>query len=152
MRKLSRRDIIIAGAMLVALAPQAEAAEPADEKSGRVALHGYDPVAYFTDHKPEKGVATFSASFDDATYWFKNAEHRALFVANPDHYAPQFAGFCAVTVSRGGKYEADPEAWQIAGGKLYVFGDKQVQPYFRAHEATVIAKANANWPHLRAEP
>jgi YHS domain-containing protein len=152
MHDFSRRralGVLAAGTALAALAPRGLRAAEAET---RVGLQGYDPVAYFTDHKPEKGVPQFTAAFDDTTYWFKNAEHRTLFVANPDRYAPQFEGFCAVTVSRGGKYEADPTAWQIADGKLYVFGAKDAQHYFSGHETTVIAKANANWPHLRDQP
>ena len=60
-------------------------AAAAEEK--RLALKGYDPVSYFTEGRPEQGSAEYQASFDDATYWFKNAEHRALFVADPDRYA-----------------------------------------------------------------
>src|SRR5712671_6190194 len=110
MQKFSRRAVIGAFAALMATAPGAgRAADPAGEKAERVALKGYDPVSYFTDGHPEKGSREFTASYDDATYWYKNAEHRALFVADPDRYAPQFDGFCAITVSRGGKYEPDPE-------------------------------------------
>ena len=94
MRNLSRRSILIGLPTLVTVAADrvllaAEAAPQVAEK--RLALSGYDPVSYFTEGRPEKGSAEYSAAFDDATYWFKNAEHRALFVADPDHYAPQFA-------------------------------------------------------------
>ena len=118
----------------------------------RVALSGYDPVSYFTDGRPEKGSAEYSAAFDDATYWFKSAEHRALFVADPDHYAPQFAGYCAINVSRGVKQEADPEAWAIADGKLYVFSAKQGGPIFQQQTAAIVDKATENWPALRQHP
>jgi hypothetical protein len=115
----------------------------------RVALGGYDPVAYFTDGHPVRGSAEFSATFDDATYWFKNAEHQALFVADPDHYAPRFNGYCAVMVSRGVKYEADPEQWVIADGKLWVFGGPQAVSAFREHTADIVAKSTENWPEVR---
>src|SRR5262249_44611279 len=88
----------------------------------RLALSGYDPVAYFTEGHPEKGLPEFTAVFDDATYWFKSAEHRAQFASNPERYAPQFQGFCTIDLSRGLKTEPDPEAWSIVDGKLYVFG------------------------------
>ena len=153
MQNISRRAIIGAFTALAALAPGAvPAAEPAGEKGERVALKGYDPVAYFTDRKAEQGSAEFTASYDDATYWFKNAEHRALFVANPDRYAPQFDGYCTIMVSRGGKYESDPEAWAIADGKLYVFSSKDGVPMFRQRRARIVAEAKSNWPALRAQP
>ena len=93
MTNLSRRSILIGLPTLFALA--AVAAEK------RLALKGYDPVSYFTEGRPERGLAEYEAAFDDATYLFKNAEHRAMFVADPDHYAPQFRGYCTVTLSRG---------------------------------------------------
>lgn len=153
MQKLSRRLVIIAVAALLAVAPRAGAlAEPAGDKAGRVALSGYDPVAYFTDHKPVKGSAEFTASYDDATYWFENAGHRATFVADPERYAPQYDGFCAINVARGHKYEPDPEAWKIADGKLYVFVGKKGVGMFTAQKAKIVAQANANWPELRDRP
>src|SRR6516225_6060848 len=142
MTNLSRRSILIALPTLVALAAAAE--------DKRLALKGYDPVSYFTDGHPEKGSAEYQAAFDDATYWFKNADHRAMFVADPDHYAPQFRGYCTVTLSHGAKLEADPEAWAIADGKLYVFGAKQAIPVFQAQTASVIEKASENWAKLRS--
>ena len=151
---ISRRRAIGAIVALTALAAifrhPVLAAEPVRGK--RVALKGYDPVSYFTDGKPEKGSSEFTASFDDTTYWFKNAEHRATFVADPDRYAPQFDGYCAITVSRGGKYEPDPEAWVVADGKLYVFSEKRGVPMFKQHHADIVAQANAKWPALHAQP
>src|SRR2546423_3233974 len=118
MSSFSRR--IVAGGLAALLATPVRmllAAEAAPGTDKRVALKGYDPVSYFTKGRPEKGSAEFAAAFDGATYWFRNAEHRARFVADPDRYAPQFSGFCAINISRGQKYEADPEAWAIADGK-----------------------------------
>jgi YHS domain-containing protein len=140
--------LVLAAAGRVPLA--AEAAPAVAEK--RLALKGYDPVSYFTDGQPEKGSAEYQASYDDATYWFKNAQHRAMFVADPDHYAPQFRGYCTVTLSHGEKYEADPEAWVIADGKLYVFGSKQGVQVFQTQTASVIEKATDNWTKLRDSP
>ena len=155
MPEFSRRSVLVALPMLGAIAAHgaplaAEAASPVPEK--RVALSGYDPVAYFTEGHPEKGLAEYSAAFDDATYWFKSAEHRAMFVADPDHYAPQFKGYCTIMVSRGVKQEADPEAWAIADGKLYVFWVKQGVPLFEQQTASITEKAAANWPELRKQP
>jgi len=155
MGNLSRRSLLIGLPILVTVAGgrdplAAEAAPQVIEK--RLALSGYDPVSYFTPGQPEKGSAEYSAAFDDATYWFKSAEHRTMFVADPDHYAPQFAGYCAVALSRGVKYEADPEAWAIADGRLYVFGSKAGVPVFQAQTASVIEKATENWAKLRDSP
>jgi hypothetical protein len=53
---------------------------------------------------------------------------------------------------RGARLEADPEAWVIADGKLYVFGSKEGVPVFRAQTAAVVEKATNNWAKLRASP
>jgi YHS domain-containing protein len=155
MSDFSRRSMLVGLPILALTAagrvPLAAEAAPAIAEK-RLALSGYDPVSYFTEGHPEKGSVEYQAAFDDATYWFKSAEHRATFVADPDHYAPQFAGYCAITLSRGAKYEADPEAWAIADGRLYVFGSKAGVPVFRAQTASVIEKATENWAKLRDRP
>ena len=154
MSNFSRRSLLVGPAILMLAAagrvPLAAEATPASGK--RLALSGYDPVSYFTDGHPEKGSAEYQASYDDATYWFKNAEHRATFVGDPDHYAPQFRGYCAILLSRGEKHEADPEAWVIADGKLYVFSSKKGVPYFEQQTASVVEKATDNWAKLRDGP
>jgi YHS domain-containing protein len=148
----SRRSLLLALSILGAAAALGALETGSSAAEKRVALSGYDPVSYFTNGRPEKGSAEYSAAFDDATYWFKNAEHRALFVADPDHYAPQFAGYCAIMVSRGMKQEADPEAWAIADGRLYVFSAKQGVPLFQQQTAAIINRATENWPELRKNP
>ena len=117
----------------------------------QVVLNGYDPVSYFTAGRPEKGSAAFTASYDDATYWFKSAEHRTLFVADPDRYAPQFNGYCAMSLSRGEKVESDPESFAIADGKLYVFGKKTGPAMFAEQRTSVVEKATQNWREVRAQ-
>ena len=115
----------------------------------RVAISGYDPVAYFTDGHPVKGSPAFSFPFDGAVYYFASAEHQKLFTADPDRYAPYYSGYCAVGVSVGMKLEADPESWAISDSRLYVFGNKQAKAVFAADPAGTIAKADANWPALK---
>lgn len=155
MADFSRRSVLlafpIAGAATAVTAMLATATSAAAAET-RVALSGYDPVAYFTDGHPEKGSAEYSAAFDDATYWFKNAEHRALFTGDPDHYAPQFSGYCAINLSHGVKVEADPEAWAIANGRLYVFSMKQGVPLFKQQTAEIVDRATQNWSEVRKNP
>ena len=99
MGELTRRSFV-AAALAASCCGSAKAQNP-PLAATRVALKGYDPVSYFTDGRPEKGSSEFTFAFDDTTYWFKSAEHRTLFAADPEHYAPQFDGYCAVQVSRG---------------------------------------------------
>jgi YHS domain-containing protein len=121
------------------------------ESPGRTALWGYDPVSYFTVGHPEAGSVEFTFAFDDATYWFASEEHRKMFAADRERYAPQFKGYCALSVARGLKIEADPEAWTIWNGKLFVFGSKDAVPKFKANPGEIAAKANAAWASLKSE-
>ncbi|MGA7390744.1 MAG: YHS domain-containing (seleno)protein [Pseudolabrys sp.] len=149
MGDLSRRCFVSA-AMAVAFCCGNAAAQNMSPIAGqRVALKGYDPISYFTDGKPTKGSSEFTFAFDDTTYWFKNAEHRDKFIADPERYAPQFDGFCALQLSRGLKVEADPEAWTITNGKLYVFSGKGGVPKFQEQPVAIAEKAGENWHQLR---
>ena len=149
MGDLSRRCFVSA-AMAVAFCCGNAAAQNTSPIAGqRVALKGYDPISYFTDGKPEKGSSEFTFAFDDTTYWFKNAEHREKFAGDPERYAPQFDGYCAVQLSRGRKVEADPEAWTITNGKLYVFSGKGGVPKFQEQPVAIAEKAGENWHQLR---
>jgi YHS domain-containing protein len=146
---LTRRSFVAAAAAAASYGGSAAAQNP-PLAAQRIALKGYDPVSYFTDGKPEKGSSEFTFAFDDTTYWFKSAEHRALFAADPERYAPQFDGYCAVQLSRGLKVEADPEAWTITNGKLYVFSGKPGVPIFQEQPVAIAEKARENWPKVRA--
>lgn len=92
-----------------------------------VAIHGYDPVAYFTHNKAVEGKAKYTATHDGAIYRFYNAENRDMFKANADKYAPQFGGYCAMGVALNKKLDVDPDAFYIKNDKLYLNLNKSVQ-------------------------
>ncbi len=152
MRKIARRSLLVLSSGLAALALSASfsatGAQP-PPAGRRVALSGYDPVAYFTPGRPEKGSDQYWFAFDDAVYYFINADHRAMFAAEPERYAPQYAGFCAAGLSKGVKHEPDPEAWAIVNGKLYVVELKERIEQFKKDPDSFITKADANWRRLR---
>ena len=49
----------------------------------RLALKGYDPVAYFTEQRPMVGNAQYQHEWDGAIYRFASAKHLELFKAEP---------------------------------------------------------------------
>ena len=118
----------------------------------RLVLKGYDPVAYFTEGKPVPGKPEFEAVFDEARYRFASAQHLEQFKADPDHYAPQYAGSCASAMAAGYKVEAEPENWLIIDGKLFVFAGPGGPDKMRANTAEVIAKGRENWKTLDKGP
>jgi pentapeptide MXKDX repeat protein len=119
------------------------------DKSG-VALHGYDPVAYFIAGTPEAGKSDFTSTHEGATYHFASAASRDAFAASPERYAPQFGGYCAMGVALGKKLDIDPAAWRIVDGKLYLNVNKQVQRDWQKDIPGNIQKAVANWPRIRS--
>jgi YHS domain-containing protein len=136
-------------AALAQVSAVAQTAQPATERLG---LKGYDPVAYFTLSTPTPGVADYEYVYDGVRYRFANARHRDLFKANPDKYAPQFGGSCAMNMSAGVRREADPSIWVISNGNLYVFAGAGGAERFRQDPSTAAARAVANWKTLRNTP
>jgi len=117
------------------------------DKTG-VAIQGYDPVAFFTHHKPVKGDPKFPARHNGANYFFASKEHRDLYKADPAKYEPAFGGYCAYGVSRGKLVEIDVDAFQIVDGKLLLQYSKGVRDDFNKDTKGNLTKAGANWPTL----
>ena len=147
MHNLSRRDAVRL-ALLVAAAPFATSIPPVASETAPLAIKGYDPVAYFTVGKPMPGLPEIEHARDGHRYRFAGVEHRELFKADPARYAPQFASFCAMALSKGMLVEADPENWLVSDGKLYLFGKPAPAgpALFQKDLAGNIAKANQNRP------
>jgi len=118
----------------------------------RLALKGYDSVAYFTDGKPIPGRPEFETIFDEARYRFASAQHLEQFKADPDRFAPQYAGSCAGSMAAGIKIEAEPENWLIVDGKLFVFAGPAGVGKMRANSTEMIAKGQENWRALASAP
>ena len=109
-----------------------------------LAIKGYDPVAYFTLGRPVPGLPELEYEWDESRYRFARPEHRDLFKADPLRYAPQFANYCAMALTRGEVHEADPESWLISDGKLYIFGGPMGPERFRQALTGNVIKANQN--------
>lgn len=110
---------------------------------------GYDVVSYFTDGKPVMGSDKITSEFGGVKWQFSTKEHRDLFAANPEKYAPQFGGFCAWGVSVGKLFDIDPvNGWNIVDGKLYLNFNGDINAVFAKDKTGFISKANANWSKL----
>jgi hypothetical protein len=116
-----------------------------------IAIQGADPVAYFTQGAYVPGSAEYEYEWGNAIWRFASAEHRDLFAANPEEYAPQYGGFCAWAISQGYTAPIDPEAWSIVDDKLYLNYDRGVQARWERDIPGHIASADANWGGLLAE-
>jgi hypothetical protein len=143
MAHFSRRDAIRVAA-LVAASPFTAATPLFAADKIPLAIKGYDPVAYFTLGMPVPGAPEIEYEWDEHRYRFSRAEHRELFKADPVRYAPQFANYCAMALSKAELVVADPESWLISEGKLYIFGKPAGSDLFQQGLAGNIVKANEN--------
>mgnify|MGYP001080757759 CR=1 FL=1 len=117
----------------------------------KIAIEGYDPVAYFIEGKPVEGKADFSFQWMDAKWYFSSQKNRELFIESPEKYAPQYGGYCAWAVSNGNTASIDPEAWKVVEGKLYLNYNLKIQSRWEKDAASNIEKADQHWPQLLAE-
>lgn len=148
---LDRRVFIgLVAAALAGGGAKAETPHPVNTlgSADRLAIRGYDPVAYFRDGGPRLGKPEFSVRHGGATWHFASAEHKALFEADPERYLPAYGGFCAYGTSRGYLVKIEPEAWSIVEGRLYLNYDLGVQKTWLGRTKTYIARADGGWPRL----
>jgi YHS domain-containing protein len=118
---------------------------------GGVAIMGYDPVAYFTEHTAVKGSEEYSYDWLGTPWHFASQSHKEMFMSDPARYAPQFGGYCAGEVALDGvTVNVDPEAWRIIDGKLYLGYGKDFAADLEAHPQDWLPKAEANWPNVEA--
>jgi YHS domain-containing protein len=117
----------------------------------RIALKGYDPVAYFTDERPIVGDPEYQYEWDGAIYRFASAQHLALFKAEPDLYLPQYNNWCAASVAKGSKVYGNPEYWLVLDGRLYLFG-KPIGPQLMSSDPGMKTRADENWPKVSGMP
>lgn len=116
-----------------------------------VMLLGYDPVAYFSRGVATRGVPEHQVKLQTPArvYYFASAEHKALFMAQPARYEPQYGGFCASGAAFAVKLGSDPGAWQIYQGRLFIFGDVIGQTAWQLEPDWNIAHADRLWPQIR---
>lgn len=110
-----------------------------------LAIHGYDPISYFTKGQPTKGSAKYSATYEGAIYQFSSESNREKFKSNPEKFAPQFGGYCAMGVVLNQKLDVDPTAWYIDDGKLYLNLNKAVQKKWMEDVSGNIDTAHRTW-------
>jgi YHS domain-containing protein len=113
------------------------------------AIRGYDPVAFFKDHAPVRGLREISHIWGGATWYFASEENRKLFVADPEKFAPQYGGYCAYGTADGHKAPTQTETWSIVDGRLYFNYNKQVQKDWKKNQAELIKRADENWPTVK---
>ena len=143
---VSRRAL--AGVLVLACPLIGFAAVAADDRP-RLAIKGYDAVAYFTLGRATPGSPDFAYDWDGTRWQFADAAHRDLFQRDPDAYAPQYGGYCALGMTVGNRGEPNPEVWAIVDGKLYFNYDEPSREEWRQDTAANIARADRQWAKLK---
>ncbi len=142
--------MILVAAMAAACSNTAESFALNADEAGR-ALEGYDTVAYFAVNNAVKGDAKYAYVWNGAKWLFSSEENMDKFKADPEAYAPQFGGYCAYAVSEGYTANADPEAWKVVNGKLYLNYNRDVQKTWEENEAERIENGKKNWNQFKTK-
>lgn len=115
----------------------------------KVAIQGYDPVAYFKQSKAIKGKKEISANYEGVIHQFSSATNKETFLKSPSAFEPKYGGWCAYAMGNSGeKVEINPETFKIIDGKLYLFYNAYFTNTLKSwnkEEASLKAKADTNW-------
>ena len=131
------------------------AAGPGRGEEAKLAISGYDSVAYFTQSKPVAGQQDLEHVWHNLRWRFSSAAHRDLFARDPERYAPQYDGYCAVGVTgvdfaAPHKDTVDPEVWTIVEGKLYLAHARgQFWDEWREKGPESVKRADEAWKYVK---
>jgi hypothetical protein len=115
-----------------------------------LAIHGFDPVAYFVEGAPVLGRPGLEYRFAGVTWRFRNEGNLAAFTAAPEVYMPRFGGHDPVAAARGAGTPGHPVLWAIAEDRLYLFYSAQARTLFVENPEQVIKAAERLWPDVSA--
>jgi len=122
--------------------------EAISTNDGGIAIGGYDVVSYF-DGEAQLGSAEFKHVWNRATFNFASEVHRDTFAKNPATYIPQYGGYCSFGMGFGKCATADPEAYIVQEGKLYLNASPMVLRFWRWFGKP--EKSEAKWLTLKAK-
>lgn len=118
---------------------------------GRIALQGYDPVAFHAAGKPVKGNPAILAEYDGYKFAFASEDNKAAFEKDADKFLPAYGGYCAFGVSIGVLFPVEIDTWEIIDGRLVLQYTAEVKQMFAEDKAENIRKADANWAKMEKE-
>jgi YHS domain-containing protein len=123
----------------------------------KLALQGYDPVAYFTEGggKARKGSEKLTHTHRGAVYRFASQANLDTFKKNPNRYEPAYGGWCASAMADGGrKVEIDPANFKVTDNRLFLFYKSFLQDaldYWKKDEKGHTKEADEQWKKLTKE-
>lgn len=121
----------------------------------KLAIQGYDPVAYIEQKKAVKGKKEFAVNVNGAIYYTSSAKNKELLVKNASKYEPAYGGWCAFAMGDyGEKVEINPTTFKVIDGKTYLFYNKfftNTLSSWNKNEATLKKNADQNWKKLTSK-
>jgi len=143
------RNLFIATFVLFLAACSANAQKKEIFSPEGKAIKGYDPVAFFREKKAVKGREELSYTWKDAQWLFSSKENLDSFKANPEHYAPQYGGYCAYGTAQGHKAPTETDTWTIVDDKLYFNYNSKVRESWIKDTKGFIEKADKEWVNIK---
>lgn len=140
------RRTFLTFALALPWAKPALADKPRVSGSMGVALHGYDVVSFFHNEYPVQGSHKYALKWRGAVWYFVNAQNMLAFEMNPKAYAPQYGGYCALAMTSGAVMRADPQAFVVHDGRLYLTHSPAALTIWKSDMPGNIAKATTYWP------
>ncbi|MTI44940.1 hypothetical protein JM93_03545 [Roseibium hamelinense] len=116
------------------------------------AIGGHDPVAYFVDHKPRKGMSQFEFSWGGADWVFVNQGNLAAFKQAPEVYAPLYAGCGGYALSEGYATAGNPFIFALVEDRLVFFHSVVNRFLFLANYEQHLERADENAPKTGCIP
>jgi len=132
----------------LALPGVASAASARIFNTATLAIHGYDPVGYFSDGKAVEGTDEYRLKWMGVIWRFASLDNLAAFESNPRGFAPQYGGYCAFAMAQGSIATSVPEAWTIYQDRLYLNYSKSVRRRWKKDIAGYVDAADTHWPGI----
>ena len=121
----------------------------ADPVTG-AALLGFDPVAYFIDHRAVPGARDRQITYAGKVWYFASAANRTAFEANPATYLPAFGGHDPVAIAAGFALSGSPEFFAIDGNRVFLFRHAESRDAF-LRDPAIGTTAERHWPQVKRD-
>ena len=129
----------------------------ADRAGKRLAIKGYDPVAYFPEGggKATKGKKDYELVHEGVTYRFANARNRDRFKHNPTRYEPAHGGWCSYAMITGDKTAPNPKTFIVKDDRLFLFYNALLgntkKSWLKGDHDQQAGRADTRWERIAKE-
>lgn len=140
--------VFVLGLLAVGSPSTAQEKKPLNIDKNGVAVHGYDPVAYFSEGKAIKGDPQYQSNYAGASYYFQSGADKEAFDKEPAKYIPQYGGYCAMAMTMGKLEDVDPNYFLVHDSKLLLQRNEKAHMMFGKDPVANHKKADENWEKI----